>query len=440
MKSRDLQQPKKVAFEKYFEKSSQFQRLKRMRGVQPSKEQWDFLQKARTIPDNQKHISCFAAFNHLRITRMGYMMPCCFATLYNQKWNKDEGLHHYWFEGVNAEYQETFLDTKLHDGCDTCKERLENKVIPPIVDYDWNVKDRMKGVMNVSYPKIIEFEISNLCNMECPMCVGYLSSKHAMNRDKHIDWGESIFDDDDNLNHLIEELKEFIPYLEEIRFVGGEPLAHKAMFKIAKIVRDIKPEVKLQVCTNGSIFNKQVKKLCEKNNVTFSFSLDTIIPEEYQIIRVGGTHKDTYDNVKKITDMVGHRNVTINSTLMTINCENIVQLIRYAYKNKYRFFLNTYARHGRVTSPDWGLHNISDDINKKVIQECKNLLNELEINAEEYKSTDYAEAKRLADGLARIKVLNDGYELQLKKIIILLEQAISRHRSHEKSKVDSEEN
>ncbi len=349
-------------------------------------------------------------------------MPCCFSTLNNQVGNKAKGVHHYWFEGLNVEYQNDFLNSKLHDGCDTCKERIENKIIPPIVDYDWNVEDRMRNVMSISYPKIIEFEISNLCNMECPMCVGYLSSKHAMNRDKHIDWGTNIFDNDENLDHLIEEFKEFIPHLEEIRFVGGEPLAHKAMFKIAKTVRDIKPEVKLQICTNGSIFNKQVKKLCEENNTSFSFSLDTIIPEEYQKIRIGGKYKDTYDNVKKIADIIGYQNVTINSTLMSINCKNILKLINYAIKNKYKFFLNTYAKHGRVTSPDWGLHNVNDNIKKKVIQQCKKLLHKLKIDTDLYKSTDYDEAEKLANELAELKILNDGYELQIKKIGILLEQ------------------
>ena len=362
-------------------------------GKQPSIDKWNKFQSVRTIPEKEKIISCYAAFNHMRITRLGLMMPCCFSTLKNQVWSKEKGLKHYWFEGLNTEYQDHFLDGKLHNGCDTCKQRIEEGITPPILDYDWNDNNRLDNAMNISWPKIFEFEISNLCNMECPMCVGYLSSKHAMNRDKHIDWGTNLFDDDDNLNHLIEELKDFIPHLKEMRFVGGEPLAHKAMYKIAKVVREIKPELKIQVCTNGSIFNRQVKEICEKNNMSFSFSLDTIIPEEYQTIRIGGKYDETYSNVEEISKIVGSENITINSTLMSVNSNNIIKLVDYSFKNKFDFFLNTYAKHGRITSPDWGLNKLNKKTIKKVMRDC---ILFLENNNDE------------------------GYNMQVKKILLLL--------------------
>ena len=362
-------------------------------GKQPSIDKWNKFQSVRTIPEKEKIISCYAAFNHMRITRLGLMMPCCFSTLKNQVWSKKRGLKHYWFEGLNTEYQDCFLETKLHDGCDTCKQRIEESITPPILDYDWNDENRLESAMSNSYPKVFEFEISNLCNMECPMCVGYLSSKHAMNRDKHIDWGTNVFDDDDNLNHLIEEIKEFIPHLEEMRFVGGEPLAHKEMYKIAKVVRDIKPSLRIQVCTNGSIFNKQVKEICENNNMKFSFSLDTIIPEEYQKIRIGGKYDETYSNVEQISNIVGNKNITINSTLMSINCHNIIKLVEYSHNNKFDFFLNTYAKHGRITSPDWGLNNLDENIISDVTKDCNKFLE---------------------------KCNNLGYNMQVKKILLLL--------------------
>ena len=347
-------------------------------GKQPSLDKWNKFQSVRTIPEKEKFVSCYAAFNHMRITRLGLMMPCCFSTLRNQVWTKEKGLKHYWFDGLNTEYQDCFLSGKLHNGCDTCKERIEEGITPPIVDYDWNDNNRIESATNESYPKIFEFEISNLCNMECPMCVGYLSSKHAMNRDKHIDWGTNVFDNNDNLNHLIEELKEFIPHLTEMRFVGGEPLAHKAMFKIAKVVREIKPELKIQVCTNGSIFNKQVKEICENNNMSFSFSLDTVIPEEYHMIRVGGIYEQTYSNVEEIAKIVGKENITINSTFMSVNCRNIIKIVEYAANKGYNFFLNTYAKHGRITSPDWGIHTVDKDILKETEKDCNIFLQNAE--------------------------------------------------------------
>ena len=353
----------------------------------------------RTIPEEQQYISCFAAFNHMRINRQGYMAPCCF-TKNRYLWNRKKSLHDYWFNGLNIEYQNKFLNSEFHKGCSICKERIKQNIIPPLNEYDWNVEDRMKDVMNISYPKILEFEISNLCNMECPMCYGDLSSKHAANRDKDINFGPNIFDNDENLNHLIEELKEFIPHLEEIRFVGGEPLAHKGMFKIAKVVYDIKPELKLQICTNGSVYNKKVEKLCKENNVLFSLSLDTVIAEEYHQIRVGGKFEQTYSNVDKITNLIGKDKITINTTLMTINCKNIIKFIEYGLNNGYELFVNTYSKHGRSNSPDWALHLVPFDVKWKVIKQIKEYLRE--------------------DNRILFTKLSDNYIAQLNKIIKLL--------------------
>ena len=362
-------------------------------------EDWKIFQENRIIPEEQKYISCFAAFNHIRIVKDGAIKPCCFSNV-AQYWSKEKGLHDYWFSGLNLEYQNKFFNSELHKGCGLCKERIEKHIPVPINEYDWNVEDRMKDVVNISYPKIFEFEISNLCNMECPMCMGYLSSKHAANRDKDIYVPPNIFDDDENLDHLIKELKEFIPHLEEMRFVGGEPLAHKAMFKIAKVIYNIKPELRLTICTNGSIYNKKVEKLCKENNVHFSFSIDTVIPEEYHQIRIGGKYDSTYSNINKIKNLIGKDKIEINSTLMCINAENIIKFFQFGLNNGYKIFINTYSLQGRVNSPDWGLHLVPFDVKWKVIKQCKEYLRE--------------------DNKIPFVKLPDNYIEQLKRIIKLL--------------------
>jgi sulfatase maturation enzyme AslB (radical SAM superfamily) len=338
-------------------------------------------------------ISCYAAFNHINITRTGALHPCCFSGD-KEYWTKEFRLKDYWFGKLNESYQENFLNQSLHKGCRTCKDRIENKLLPPIIDYDHNVGDeRLQHALSNTWPKIIDFEISNLCNMECPMCMGHLSSKHAANRDKNIKFGPNVFDNDENLDHLIEELKEFIPYLEEIRFVGGEPLAHKGMFKIAKVIYDIKPKLKLSICTNGSVYNKKVERLCKENNVKFTISLDTVIPEEYHQIRIGGKFDSTYSNVNKIEKLVGRNKIEINTVLMSVNTENIIEFFKYSLNNDYKIFVNTYSLHGRTNSPDWGLHLVPFDIKWKVIKQCKEFLK---------------------------KDLSDNYIAQLNKVIKLL--------------------
>ena len=55
--------------------------------------------------------------------------------------------------------------------------------------------------------------------------------------------------------------------------------------------------------------------------------------------------------------------------------------------------VNTYSKHGRTTSPDWGLHLLPFDIKWKVIKQCEEFLK---------------------------KDLTNNYQLQLNKVIKLL--------------------
>lgn len=335
---------------------------------------WSEFQSNRNIPEVHKTISCYAPFNHMRLRRDGDMSPCCFFEK-KLRWERGKvSLKDYWFGLENEEYQLSMFSKNLHSGCGVCKNLIKNKTVPQINDYDDNVGDgRLEHALDPeSMPKVFEFEISNLCNMACPMCMGELSSKHMLGRDKNLKvYDPNVFDDDENLEELMEQFKEFIPYLDEIRFVGGEPFAHKGVFKICDMIADINPDVIVQVCTNGSIFNKKVQRICEKNNLKLSMSIDTVIPEEYKQIRIGGQYQQTFDNIQKFKKIV--KNITMNATLMSINVGNISKFFQYAIDNKLDTFINTYSRRGRINSPDWNLNQVDKSILQKSIEELESI-------------------------------------------------------------------
>ena len=339
---------------------------------------WDFFQDNRTIPQHHKLITCYAPFNHMRIRRNGEMHPCCFTTS-KTRWKKDEvSLKDYWFGELNQSYQDAMLDGDLHKGCElVCGTRIKNKIHSPINEYDWNVGDeRLEHAMDASsYPKIFEFDISNLCNMACPMCFGELSSKHMLGRDKDLKvYDPNVFDNDENLDQLTEQFKEFIPHLKEIRFVGGEPFSHKGLYKLCSAIAEANPDMIVQICTNGSVFNKKVLKMCQENNLKLTMSVDTIIPEEYSQIRIGGNYDETFANVKKFAE---HSNkVTLNATLMSINALNIDKLIAFAKENGFGFFINVYSRNGRSHTPDWSISTMSNDDRKTSISRLTALLSD----------------------------------------------------------------
>jgi sulfatase maturation enzyme AslB (radical SAM superfamily) len=339
---------------------------------------WLHFQLSRTIPATHKLISCYAPFNHLQIDRIGRMRPCCFhqgpkpISLSKDQhdfrkeeeiWDKENlSLKDYWFGDLAESYRESMLNAKNLDyGCmKKCGNCIVNKIESPVVDYDWNVgEERLDHALSETpWPKIIDFQLSNLCNMACPMCWGELSSKHMLGRDKDIKaYNPNVFDDDENLDVLLTQFEEFIPHLEEIRFVGGEPLAHKAFYRICKMIREINPKLSIQICTNGSVFNKKVEKICRENNVKLSISCDTVIKEEYETIRIGGKYEETWSNIAKFKEIIQDpEKVIINTTVTKINAKNISQFFKYAMEKKHDVFVNIYSYPGSKLSPNWGLH------------------------------------------------------------------------------------
>lgn len=146
------------------------------------------------------------------------------------------------------------------------------------------------------------------------------------------------------------------------------------MYKICKLIAKIKPEVKIEVCTNGSIYNKKVEEICNNNNLSLSVSLDTVIPEEYKLIRVGGNYTQTISNIQKFKDKLGSRKIKINTVLMMVNTLNIDKFFEYAMHNNFKTFVNVYDRSGRTHTIDWSTKFLLEEDRQHIIFKLKNLL------------------------------------------------------------------
>ena len=347
---------------------------------------WAYFQNSRTIPNDHKGISCYAPFNHLRIRRDGGMQPCCFASSI-QFWKKDEfGLQDYWFgkggkgaegESLNIDMQKPMMEEELYTSCHMiCGKRIGRMQPPPILEYDWNVGDeRLEHAMDPdNYPKVIEFEISNLCNFACPMCCGDLSSKHMLGRDKDLKkYAPNVFDVDENLDQLVDQLKDFIPHLERIRFTGGEPFSHKGFYKIAQEIYEINPQMIVEITTNGSVYNTKVDKFAKLLNMELSVSLDTVVPEEYALIRIGGKFEETMANIQSFKKTCGAENIKINSTLMDANCLNIDKFFEFGMSEGFLVFINQYDRNGRWHTPNMNITNLDLEERNDTIIRLKRL-------------------------------------------------------------------
>jgi molybdenum cofactor biosynthesis enzyme MoaA len=177
----------------------------------------------------------------------------------------------------------------LSNGCYKCREALHSGNFGAMTATGF---DFLRAYKDNGYPRLLEFELSNQCNLECVMCSGRVSSSIRKNREG-LDPILMPYD-----TGFAEQLQEFIPYLKQARFYGGEPFLIDLYYDIWDRMIRINPSVNLYVLTNGNILNDRVKSVLEKGNFTIHVSFDSFNKETYEKIRVNAGFETAMGNLK----------------------------------------------------------------------------------------------------------------------------------------------
>lgn len=273
--------------------------------------------------------TCNAPFNNMYVQLTGKVSPCWKSIGYGDTWSKNRSLMDIW-KGVEFQkYRDALMQDVFIHRCKECKNDIDNGVFPLARAYE-------PFPVNVM-PSMMEIELSNQCNLECIMCSGLLSSGIRKNRDK-LPPLPQIFDDSFN-----EQMKEFIPHLTELRVNGGEPLAQKILLDLLDVVAEIKPDLHVHIATNGTVYNKRVQSILDSCNIRLNISIDSLIPERYESIRINASFETLMHNFEIFRKYHQDNNkfmaVVVNP--MNINWDEMVSFIPWSTKNKVNIWYNT---------------------------------------------------------------------------------------------------
>ncbi len=273
---------------------------------------------------------CNAPFNNMYFTVRGTVSPCWKTTDHCDHWNTNKSIMDIWKGDKFEEYRKSLKNNIFINRCKECKQDIDNGVWPLARAYnEYSVND--------FWPSMMELELSNQCNLECIMCNGTLSSGIRKNRDK-LPPLPVIYDDS-----FVEQLNEFIPHLTELRFNGGEPFAQKIVLDICENVSRINPKLKINIATNGTVYNKRVKKLLDNCNIHINISIDSLIPERYAQIRINGDFDVLMKNFKLFKKYChdNNRDICIMVNPMRNNWEEMIEFARWTHKHKVKLWYNT---------------------------------------------------------------------------------------------------
>ena len=279
---------------------------------------------------------CYAPYVNLYFGRLGKVYACChnrdhYVGLYPQ-----QSIQEIWNGEKITELRNHLKANNLSLGCQHCQYDMD------VCNYSQVAANHFdKLPPQTGYPRMMEFELDNTCNLECGMCNGQLSSAIRKNRDK-LPPIPSKYD-----STFVEQLKPYLPHLLETRFSGGEPFLIPLYFQVWEELISVNPSCLISIQTNGTVLNKKLISYLEKGRFEIGVSLDSTEKNTFEEIRRNAKFETVMQNVKYFADYCKKKETTFRLSIcvMRNNWKNLPDYINLCNQ------LGAYACFHRVTVP-----------------------------------------------------------------------------------------
>ncbi len=136
---------------------------------------------SRVLPDKAFRSSCYAAHVSMYFDTLGNVLACCQNTKYPVGNVQTERLPDIW-NGPKIKKLRTALEKdRFGAGCQFCEWQIS---VGNYVNAFTRNFDRFAVTsQSPDWPRMMEFSVSNTCNLECIMCIGTLSSSIRARRE-----------------------------------------------------------------------------------------------------------------------------------------------------------------------------------------------------------------------------------------------------------------
>ncbi len=274
------------------------------------------------VSGKRKYI-CYAPFTNMYFLRDGKAIVCCHNLRHVIGRFPDKSIKEIWKSEKADEIRQFIANNDLSAGCELCRVDFENE------NFDFYRAVKFDNVpVHTSYPTMMEFELGNNCNLECVMC----SSEHSSCIEKkngRIHKYQSPFDET-----FVNQLEEFIPFLQQTRFSGGEPFLMDIYYKIWNKIHEINPNCNIEIQTNGTVLNRRVKDLLNRGRFNLYVSLDSLQKASYESIRKNADFEQTMLNINYFHDYCRKKGTyfRISICAMQQNWKEIPDLINFCNK------------------------------------------------------------------------------------------------------------
>ena len=265
--------------------------------------------------------TCAAPHTVLRFTPDGRVLVCCANDQYALGLVGQDSLREAWDSDERRRVAEALDHLDYSLGCDECgaERAIGNRA--GSIEAMWDHLHDPPGPH--TYPRRMEFAISNTCNLQCVQCNGDRSSAIRSQRE-HRPPMASRYDD-----AFFEELVEFLPHLDYASFAGGEPLLARETRRIFDLLIENQWHPKVDVVTNTTMWDDRVEHYLRALKMDVTLSIDGATRETFESIRVGAAYDECWTNVDRYLAVTREYGgvVTINFCLMPQNWHEFGDLL-----------------------------------------------------------------------------------------------------------------
>ncbi|MBS1593787.1 MAG: radical SAM protein [Bacteroidetes bacterium] len=294
-----------------------------------------------------RSLVCHAPYVNLNFEQNGNVRACCYNTKHSLGIWPQQTLQDMWQGAAAQELRDYIAHHDLGGGCAECGHMITSGNYqgvrahyydeyapggPMATVQRWYRK--MRG--RQPYPRVMEFELSNECNLECVMCNGYFSSSIRKNREK-LPPVPMVYDD-----RFVDELEEFIPHLTDAKFLGGEPFMIDIYLRIWERIRQINPGIRIHITTNATFLNRRIKDLLDGLNAGIILSIDSVNPDTYRKIRVNGNYQKVMENLEYFRDYTRRKKtfLSLAACPITYNWQELPEMLRFCLDRDIALYFN----------------------------------------------------------------------------------------------------
>lgn len=264
---------------------------------------------------------CQAPSINMYFSWEGKVIACCFNQRYIIGHYPEQSIDEIWNSEKIKELRESLKKYDLSNGCSACKNDLINS------NYTSSNALRFDEYQIGDYPKMMEFQLGNTCNLACVMCNEHLSSTIRKNR-AHLPPLPMKYD-----AAFVKQLEPYIAHLKFTNFSGGEPFLIDIYYDIWDLIVAKNPTCIIKITTNATVLNNRVKNLLQIGNFDITISLDSLIPEKYEAIRIGANFNRVMENIAVFSDYCNNNTrLNINFCPMADNWEEIPNFFEFCNK------------------------------------------------------------------------------------------------------------